>query len=69
MLVCNFLQEIINMEVLFCEVVTFLLFSAIQRLNMSPLVDIIIKIDDHSQTQKSKLWETTVPIVEIFGIF
>ena len=24
---------------------------------MSPLVDIIIKIDDHSQTQKSKLWE------------
>ena len=43
--------KIINMEVLFCEVLTFLLFSAIQRLNMSPLVDIIIKIDNHSQTQ------------------
>ena len=24
---------------------------------MTPLVDIIIKIDNHSQTQKSKLWE------------
>ena len=36
MLVWNFL------EVLIIDVLTFLLFSAIYRLNMSPLVDIIV---------------------------